>query len=175
MDAADRLSSLRFGVAELRRHPGDRMEIDRDVDLSGIEVSTARVPDDSPGHVTAVLESLSNGITVTATLKVPWEGPCRRCLDDTSGIAEVDIREVYSDSPVDDDLLALEGDVVDLGPVIRDAAVLALPVAPLCGDDCVGPDPEHFPVITSETEERPTDPRWSALDDLRFDQDPTIG
>ena len=92
MDAADRLSSLRFGVAELRRHPGDRMEIDRDVDLSGIEVSTARVPDDSPGHVTAVLESLSNGITVTATLKVPWEGPCRRCLDDTSGIAEVDIR-----------------------------------------------------------------------------------
>lgn len=175
MDAADRLSSLRFGVAELRRHPGDRMEIDRDVDLSGIEVSTARVPDDSPGHVTAVLESLSNGITVTATLKVPWEGPCRRCLDDTSGIAEVDIREVYSDSPVDDDLLALEGDVVDLGPVIRDAAVLALPVAPLCGDDCVGPDPEHFPVITSETEERRTDPRWSALDDLRFDQDPTIG
>lgn len=169
------LSSLRFGIAELRRHPGDRMEVDRDVDLSGIAVSTARVPDGSSGHVGAVLESLSDGITLTATLTVPWEGPCRRCLDDTSGVAEVDIREVYSDSPVDDDLLALEGDVVDLGPVIRDAAVLALPVAPLCRDDCVGPDPEHFPVITSESAEQPTDPRWSALADLHFDQDPTIG
>lgn len=174
MGTADGFRSLRFGVADLRRHPGDRMDIERDVDLTGIEVSTARVRNGSPAHVSAVLESLSNGITVTATLTVPWEGPCRRCLEPTSGVAEADIREVYSDSPVDDDLLALDGDVVDLAPVIRDAAVLALPVAPLCGTDCAGPDPEHFPVITSDAAQRPVDPRWSALDALRFDQDPTI-
>ena len=81
----------------------------------------------------------------------------------------VELREVFSDSPVDDDLLSIDGDVIDLEPVVRDAAVLALPVAPLCGEDCLGPDPDHFPVGTGDGAERAVDPRWSALDELRFD------
>ncbi len=166
------VAGLRIGVAELRRHPGDRMEVDRDVDLDGIAVSTAEVPPGTPGHLDVVLESLSDGITVTGTLRVPWHGPCRRCLEDTSGTTEVEVREVFSDSPVDEDLLPLDGDVVDLGPVVHDAAVLALPLAPLCREDCAGPDPEHFPVATEGSTPPPVDPRWSALDELRFDPGP---
>lgn len=160
---------LRVGVSDLRRHPGDRMELRRDVDLDGIAVSTAAVPPGVPGHLDAVIESLSDGITVTATLSVPWRGPCRRCLDETEGTAVAELREVFSDHPVDDELLPLDGDVVDLGPVVHDAAVLALPLAPLCREDCAGPDPEHFPVVTADSVEQPVDPRWSALDELRFD------
>ena len=163
---------LRVGVSDLRRHPGDRLEIDRDLDLDGIAVSTAEVPPGRPGHFDVVLESLSDGITVSGTLSVPWQGPCRRCLEDTTGTAVVELREVFSDSPVDEDLLAMDGDVVDLGPLVHDAAVLALPLAPLCRDDCPGPDPENFPVVTGFDGAPPTDPRWSALDELRFDPTP---
>jgi uncharacterized protein len=166
------VAGLRIGVAELRRHPGDRMAVDRDVDLDGIAVSSAEVPAGTPGHLDVVLESLTDGVTVTGTLRVPWAGPCRRCLEPTDGTAEVELREVFSDAPVDEDLLPIEGDVIDLGPVVHDAAVLALPLAPLCREDCAGPDPEHFPVSTEGEGDKPVDPRWSALDELRFDPAP---
>lgn len=169
MSVSDR--DLRIGVSELRRHPGERMSIERDVDLGGVAVSTASVPEGSTGRLEVVVESMADGVTVTGTLLVPWTGPCRRCLEDTSGSVAVDLREVYADRPVDDDLLALDGDVVDLGPVVHDAAVLALPVAPLCRQDCAGPAPDAFPVGTGEDVER-TDPRWAALGELRFAPEP---
>ena len=61
-----------------------------------------------------------------------------------------------------DTVFALEGDLLDLEQVVRDAVVLALPLRPLCSDDCPGlrldgsrADPEQ--------DEGPVDPRWAAL------------
>ena len=66
------------------------------------------------------------------------------------------------------ELPELEGDLIDLEPVLRDAVVLALPLRPLCRDDCPGlcaecgarlaDDPDHG----HET----VDPRWAALQGL---------
>ncbi|MCW2914010.1 MAG: hypothetical protein JWN52_2078, partial [Actinomycetia bacterium] len=66
----------------------------------------------------------------------------------------------------EEDERRLEGDFIDLEPVLRDAVVLALPLSPLCRDDCpglcsecgvkladAGPDHRHDAV----------DPRWAAL------------
>ena len=38
----------------------------------------------------------------------------------------------------DDEASRLEGDLLDLEPLLRDAVVLALPFQPLCEDDCPG-------------------------------------
>ncbi len=67
----------------------------------------------------------------------------------------------------DDDERYLDGDLLDLEPAFRDAVVLALPMSPLCKDDCpglcaqcgvplaeAGPDHGH----TGEF-----DPRWAGL------------
>ncbi len=64
----------------------------------------------------------------------------------------------------------LDGDLLDLEPVLRDAVVLALPMSPLCRDDCpglcvecgvplaeAGPDHQH---------DEAADPRWAALKQL---------
>jgi uncharacterized metal-binding protein YceD (DUF177 family) len=57
--------------------------------------------------------------------------------------------------------------------------MLTLPLAPLCSDDCKGPAPDVFPAVIEGDEvpaepaapsgEAPADPRWAALDGLRFD------
>ncbi len=70
----------------------------------------------------------------------------------------------------DDEQLYLDGDLLDLEPMLRDAIVLALPMSPLCRDDCpglcvecgvpladAGPDHRH--------DEAP-DPRWARLKQL---------
>ncbi len=163
---------LRVGVAELRRRPGNRVHLERDVAVGGLAVTTAAVPDGGVAHLDAVLESLSDGITLSGEVSFPWEGPCRRCLEPTGGELSVPVREVFKDVPEGGDLLALDGDAVELGPVVRDAVVLALPLAPLCSEDCPGPDPEHFPVTSADPERAPADPRWAALAELRFDPEP---
>ena len=71
------------------------------------------------------------------------------------------------------DTWPLENDQIDLGPLLHDTALLTLPLAPLCRDDCEGPAPEVFPTGPAgrdqgaAVEDEPAkDPRWAALDDL---------
>ena len=65
----------------------------------------------------------------------------------------------------------LNGDLLDLEPALRDAVVLALPLQPLCREDCAGlcsecgvrldSDPGHGHEVD--------DPRWAALKALKDD------
>ena len=90
-----------------------------------------------------------------------------------------EVREVFEPRPVEGETYPLADDTVDLEPMVRDAVLLALPLAPLCGDDCLGPAPDVFPAVVEgdgpvddgdrEAAEPPADPRWAALDELRFD------
>ena len=49
-----------------------------------------------------------------------------------------------------------------------------LPVAPLCSEDCAGPDPDRFPttvVVEPDPDEPPpADPRWAALSEITFNE-----
>jgi uncharacterized protein len=162
---------LRIGVSELRRRPGNRRRIEREVPLDGTAISTASVPDGAPAHVDVVLESLTDGVTVAGSVQVAWVGPCRRCLEDTDGTVVAEIHEVFTYNPIGGETLALDGDTLDLGPVVRDAVVLNLPLAPLCREDCPGPAPELFPVVTATDAPPPVDPRWSALAELHLEGD----
>lgn len=162
---------LHLNVADLLRHPGTRREVRRSVPLDDLVVSAAAVPAGAEVAVDLVLESLSNAIVVTGTIDVPWVGECRRCLGEVEGVSAADVREVFERTPSEGDTYPLVGDQVDLEPVIRDAALLALPLAPLCQTDCRGPAPDEFPAtVESEDTGKDPDPRWAALDDLKFDE-----
>jgi uncharacterized protein len=161
---------LQVGVSELLRHPGTRRPFRTEVVLDGLAVSTARVPEGAPVRVDLVLESLSTALTATGTVRVAWQGACRRCLDPVAGEAEADVQaEVFERRPTEGETYPLVGEQIDLEPLVRDAVLLALPLAPLCGDDCRGPAPEAFPTGPHDEAEAPVDPRWAGLDQLSFD------
>jgi len=165
-------------VAEIRRHPGSRTRFAARAPLDGVAITSAAVPPGAEIAVDLELEALTNGIVATGTVTVPWEGECRRCLRPVRAETVAEIREIFEPDPVEGETYPLSGDQVDLGPMVRDAALLALPLAPLCGPDCLGPAPAEFPTGVerddgAEADEEPTapapDPRWAALDELRFD------
>jgi uncharacterized protein len=164
---------LRIGVMELRRRPGTQRDVLVSTPLPGLAVTGARVPDDADLEVDATLESIEGAVTITGTVRVPWTAECRRCLDEVSGVVEVELREVFEVHPVEGETYPIEGDEVDLEPVVRDAALLNLPLAVLCRPDCAGPVPEALPVtVAGDASEEPArDPRWAALDELRLDPD----
>ncbi|MGA8247228.1 MAG: YceD family protein [Nocardioides sp.] len=163
---------------ELGRRPGSQREVSRTVpapaDL-GIEV--LGVPQGSPVELDLRTEAVMEGVLVTGTARAALEGECARCLEPVSDEIEVRFQELfaYDDQGVDPDeeleVSMLQGDLVDLEPLLRDAVVLALPFQPLCKDDCPGlcvecgarlaDDPGHV-------HDAPVDPRWEGLTRLEL-------
>lgn len=172
---APRVPRLIEPVSDLRRRLGTRHPVHRTMAAHGLALSTAEVPDGAEVVLDGELESISEGIVLTATVTAPWTGECRRCLRRTSGELVADVREVFEAHPTEGDTWPLQGDQVDLGPVMHEAVLLGLPLAPLCADGCAGPAPDVFPTVVDGDEgddagggedEGIRDPRWAALDDL---------
>jgi len=50
----------------------------------------------------------------------------------------VHVDELFELVPLDGETYQLDEDVIDLEPMVRDALLLELPLAPLCDPDCAG-------------------------------------
>jgi uncharacterized protein len=163
-------SPLVVPVAELLRRPGTRRSLQVTVDAEGLEARDARVPDGSPLEVDVVLESLADGVVVSGQIRSGWEGTCRRCLGPASGSLAADVHELYQHRPLDEEAFTFEGDQLDLRPMVRELAIVELPTAPLCRDECRGLCPicgVDRNTLDCGHDEAPADPRWSVLDALR--------
>jgi uncharacterized protein len=166
-----------FDMRVLGRGPGEVRD----------EKRTATAPDDVGSGLVLVpaggdvaldlrFEAVSEGVLVTGSAVAPLAGECARCLDPLTSSIEVSFQELYRylPDPGEDENDAeerfLDGDHLDLEPAFRDAVVLALPLSPLCRDDCpglcvecgakladVGPDHGHGDKV---------DPRWGLLAQL---------
>jgi len=164
---------------ELGRRPGSQREVELTVPAPaelGIEV--LRVPEGSPVELDLRLEAVMEGVLVTGTAYAALEGECVRCLVAIEDETSVDIQELflYDDQPSseeDVEVSRLEGDLIDLEPLLRDAVVLALPFQPLCTEDCPGLCPECGVRLADDPDhahEAATDPRWAGLAALRDEQ-----
>ncbi|MBZ4323969.1 DUF177 domain-containing protein [Streptomyces sp. SCA2-4] len=187
----DHRAPLVFDTHELGRRPGALKRLSRSIpapaDL-GIEV--IGVAEGATVELDLRLESVMEGVLVTGTARAPLTGECVRCLEPLERELEADFQEMYSypdadsrnrpvaepedDAEDEEDTLFLEGDLFDLEPVLRDAVVLALPLQPVCREDCPGlcsecgarlaDDPDHHHDVH--------DIRWAALQGLAgSDQD----
>lgn len=167
---------LVVGIADLRRSPGTRRRFEREVVLTGLGITTAVVPAGAEIGIDLILETMLPGLVASGTITVPWEGECRRCLGPVRASTVVEVREIFDPHPIEGETYPLGEDLVDLEPMIRDAVLLALPLAPLCGPACQGPAPDLFPTGPADEPGRvegdaelSADPRWAALADLNFD------
>lgn len=169
-------------VAELKRRGGSdpAISIDASVEAHDIAITTSRVPDGEPIEVHGRLEAGLNGLELHATLATAWEGECRRCLELIREPIEIDVRATFlenGDGADDDDAYTFDGETADVGEVVREELMLALPLTPLCDDECQGADPERFTPAVDVDEaagdqgEDEIDPRWAALSELSFDED----
>lgn len=176
----DPRAPLVLDTRELGRRPGSQRQVTRTVpapaDL-GIEV--LRVPEGSPVDLDLRLEAVMEGVLVTGSASAGLTGECVRCLEPITDEVDVRFQELYLyddqdlTSEEDDEVSMLEGDLLDLEPLLRDAVVLALPFQPLCTDDCPGLCPECGARLAEDPDhghEAPVDPRWAGLTALQQDQ-----
>ena len=173
-----------FDTRELVRRPGTMRELSREVTTTEpLGTDVIAIPAGHPVRLELRMESVVEGILATGTAQATARGECVRCLDEIVDDVEVTFQELYAypdraahhqevgsrsgdqDASDEDEQRTLDGDLMDLEEVVRDAVVTELPFQPVCREDCPGlcsecgarlaDDPEH--------EHDVIDPRWSAL------------
>lgn len=121
------------------------------------------------------LESVHEGILVSADVATTLHAECGRCLKEFDAPFQVEFQELFAYTPTEADEYGVHGDHVDLEPPLRDAVVLALPFQPVCRPDCPGLDPESGELRETEAAGSPDadiDPRWAALAGFKAEEEP---
>lgn len=176
-------------VSRLPRQPGSRLEYSAQISApADLSVAMARVVEGSPIEIDLTLESVVEGIWISGTADVEVQAECSRCLDPIGWSETVALEQMYRYPATDargaliaeDDLSDDESEPevvdesIDIEEALRDAVVLALPMAPLCSPDCGGicaQCGERVESLDSPHEHPSGDPRWAALEALLTESD----
>jgi uncharacterized protein len=181
--------ALVFDMRQLGRQAGSALTRTRIVPApDDLRLELIGVPVGTDVALEVRFEAVSEGVLATGTVIAPLAGECARCLAPLSSSVTAGFQELYlypdgrhdrhdkhdrhdeQEEQDAEELYYLDGDLLDLEPVFRDAVVLALPMSPLCREDCPGlcaecgaPLADAGPGHQHEAE---TDPRWAALKQL---------
>ena len=174
---------------ELPRRAGELKEYQLDIEtVTRIGVPLIAVQEGDVIEVDVRLESVTEGILLSAEIYAVAHGECIRCLDPVEVVIDRKIQELYRYEPTnekgrrkrrdDEDVdldgeeeLQMEGDLMNLEIPIIDAIILTLPVNPLCSQDCLGLCPdcgEKWESLPQGHAHEVIDARWSGLEELDF-------
>ena len=166
------LSGLVVNVAEVLRRVGNTKDVATSIDSSLLELVDDRI---GPQDVVIEfhLEATNSGVVVNGSVTADFGDQCRRCLKPVVDHLDVRIAELYQREVTDPDAYLLEGEQLNLVPLVREHLLLALPDAPLCRPDCPGLCPVCGADKSNPDEAEcgcsvgASDPRWAALEGLR--------
>ena len=164
----------RLDLRELGRRAGSMLEIERTLPApEGWRVELIGVPAGGDVHVRLRLESVMEGVLVSGDLDVPVTGSCARCLEPVEDTLHLDVQELYAyegstteATSEEDEVRRVEGDHIDLEPMVRDLVVLGLPLAPTCTEDCAGlcvDCGQRLDDLPADHTHEQLDPRWAGL------------
>lgn len=180
MAAHEDTGSWVINTRELVRRPGAMRTVEKTIEApEAIGTDVVAVPAGAPVALQVRLESVVEGVLASGSVSATATAECVRCLDPVSVDVDVTFQELFAyperaahhhevAEDDQDEVHELDGDIMDLESVVRDAVVPALPFQPVCREDCPGlcsqcgarleEDPGHQHEVI--------DPRWAALADL---------
>jgi len=164
-----------FDLSRLGLSSGEGRSLDLAVPMEPLYFAAQEYsPGDDAQVSLEVSRTTGSGFALRLRFEVGLHGPCQRCLEDADAEVAVDAREIEQPGSGDDELTSpyVDGEELDLRSWARDALALALPAQIACSEECRGlcavcganlnEDPSH-------EHERPPDPRWAKLSELKLD------
>ena len=192
--------ALVFDMRLLGRQAGSALTQTRTVPApDNLRLELVGVPAGADVALEVRFEAVSEGVLATGTAIAPLTGECARCLAPLTSSVTASFQELYlyadgrhdkhdrhdrhdkydkhdrhdrydEHEEQDDDERHLDGDLLDLEPALRDVVVLALPMSPLCLQDCPGLCAECGAPLADagpgHRHDAAADPRWAALKQL---------
>jgi uncharacterized protein len=155
-------------LGDLRDHRGARQVTRRGPLVEDLAADVdCRIVAGTEAVADVLLEAIDGGVTASGQISSRWQGECRRCLRRVDGELVAEVRELFRrGGGGDDGTYALGEEHVNLREMVLDSLFSALPVLPLCREDCrgicsqCGADLNTGPCDCQEPE---PDPRWAGL------------
>lgn len=129
------MTGSRFLVSDLVGRPGERRVVTGEVPL---DLMVGEATATGPARVRATLEGIDRGVMARFDVAFTAHLTCTRCLTEWDEEITVSASQVFEPEPDDDGYALGRDDTVDLAGPVRDEAALAIPVRPLCRQDCLG-------------------------------------
>jgi uncharacterized protein len=167
------VQGFKLSVAEILGRPGHYRDVSVRKPLPGVGNRLAHLSD-TPIVADLRAESVVEGILITGPLRGLTELECARCLKSFTCPVDVEVCELFAgpghEAPPEEDTYEVHGLEIDLEPMLRDALGLALPLNPVCKEDCRGLCVQcgkdlNLGDCSCTFEE--IDPRWAGLSALR--------
>lgn len=163
-------------LRELGRRAGSMRDLERTVPApAGFGVEMIGVPEGAPVELHLRLESVMEGVLVSGEVDVPVTGQCARCLEPVEDTLHLDLQELYAyegstteATSEEDEVRRIDGEHLDLTPLVRDTVVLTLPLSPTCTPDCSGlcvDCGQRLDDLPADHSHSQLDPRWAGLAD----------
>ncbi len=166
------MEDLKVSVAEILGRPGANRHISITQTISEIHVAMARLSA-APVHGDLTVESVVEGVLVTGPVSGEVVCRCARCLTEFETSVDVELCELFAGPGhlgEEEDVYRVAGEEIDLEPMLRDELTLALPLKPLCRDDCKGLCARCGRELNRgacDCTDDEMDPRWAALEAVR--------
>jgi uncharacterized protein len=168
---------MQFNVAQLLREPVGSLRF-FDLNEPNVRLGGEFPPQQITGDVK--LLRTADGVLVRADVDLVARQECSRCLTEFTLPVHVHLEEEFfpmvdiwtgapADLPPGTEWSAFRisaNHILDLQEPVRQYAAIALPIQPLCRENCAGLCPQcgvDRNTVSCECQETPTDPRWASL------------
>lgn len=181
-----------FNTHDLPHRPGERKEYSLSLKSpEPIGIDCLRIPSNSLIEVELAIESVSEGVLASGSIKADATGECIRCLTGIDWPISERFTELFRyesvqknhknnkrseqkldsdlddlEDDADDEVFVMDGDEIDLELPIRDAVILNMPINPLCDPNCLGLCTgcgEKISQLPADHSHAETDSRWDKL------------
>jgi uncharacterized protein len=132
-------------------------------------LETSRIVPEPPLHAELAVRTVAGGLLITGPCSFAVHHTCQRCLTEWDEDVDVEVTQLFA-AEGDEDLADADyhysGDAVDVEPMLRDEALLAIPLVPTCGGDCPGLEPPAETGLNTEAPEDAAPSPFAVLKDL---------
>lgn len=164
------MSGLRCNVSDILHRPGARRHETIEARLDGPAILGTNFSNDQPFVFDVTFEHVEDGVVVHGLVSGGWSAPCSRCLEQLGAHIEVAIHEFFEPNSIDGETYPIVDGEIDLEPILLDALLPEMPLAPRCSESCLGLCPHcgiNRNLESCDCAQRVIDPRWAALDVLK--------
>jgi uncharacterized protein len=142
---------------------GSRKQLSLELEFHNLEFVNREIEIEKPIELELEIFNTSDSFVVEGNLKAELILSCSRCLQKYSSPIELDISEDVLKSEMEDE------EELYLNEIVVDNIILALPMKPLCSDNCKGICPECGQDLNEgdcDCEVEAVDPRLAKLKDF---------
>ncbi|NHM27544.1 DUF177 domain-containing protein [Desulfofundulus sp. TPOSR] len=172
---------MRINVADLKKSPGESIELELSSPLPELEFHGDRLSFDGPARAFLEISNTGKTLLVEGEVKGTLEVRCARCLEPFRLPVEATLSEVYYPADSEEMVVAdpakeeyqewipFSGDVLDITPEVLKSILLVLPMRFLCDEGCRGLCPrcgQNLNMAPCACSGEDVDPRLMILKDM---------